>query len=99
VIDRVFTRANDPPPGALGHGDFDTVIDVVSQALVPGPYLLGETFTAADLVIGSQLRWGMLFGLVPHRPEFIAYVERLNERPALQRSTRLDEDLAKARLG
>ena len=36
----------------LGYGDFDTVMDVVAKAVAKGPYLMGEQFTAADVVIG-----------------------------------------------
>ncbi|MBK5959141.1 glutathione S-transferase [Rhodoplanes elegans] len=93
IIDRTFKRAQEAPRGTLGYGDFDTVMDVVSGALTAGPYLLGDTFTAADIVIGSQLRWGMMFGLIPPRPEFVSYVERLNARPALQKATALDAEL------
>lgn len=93
IIDRAFGRAKEPPRGTLGYGEFDTVMDVVAAAVTPGPYLLGDAFTAADVVIGSQLRWGMMFGLVPQRPEFMPYVERLNARPALQRATALDAAL------
>ena len=93
IIDRTFKRAQEAPRGTLGYGDFDTVMDVVSDALTAGPYLLGDTFTAADIVIGSQLRWGMMFGLIPPRPEFVSYVERLNARPALQKATALDAEL------
>jgi glutathione S-transferase len=57
---------------------------------------MGEQFTAADVVIGSTLRWGMMFKLLPERSEFVAYVARLRERPALQRATALDQELAAA---
>jgi glutathione S-transferase len=57
---------------------------------------MGEQFTAADVVVGSMLRWGMIFGLLPKRPEFVAYVGRLEQRPALQRATALDQELAAA---
>ncbi|MGE5261628.1 MAG: glutathione S-transferase, partial [Actinomycetota bacterium] len=48
---------------------------------------MGEQFTAADVVMGSTIRWGMMFNLIPKRPEFEAYVARLQQRPALQRAT------------
>ena len=70
--------------------------DVVAKAVSKGPYLLGEQFTAADVVIGSGLRWGMLFKLLPERPEFLAYVGRLASRPALQRAEAQDKELAAA---
>ena len=71
-------------------------MEVVAKAVAPGPYLMGEHFTAADVVVGSTLRWGMLFKILPERPEFMAYVARLSQRPALQRATALDQELAAA---
>ena len=65
----------------------------------PSPYLLGEQFTAADVVIGSGLRWGMMFKLIPERPEFAAYVGRLGQRPALKRATEKDTRLQKEQEG
>jgi glutathione S-transferase len=96
VTDRAFPRKEEPRRGALGYGDFDTVMNVVANAVEPGPYLMGEQFTAADVVLGSMLRWGMMFDLLPKRPEFVAYVGRLEQRPALQRATALDRELAAA---
>jgi glutathione S-transferase len=58
--------------------------------------LFGEQFTAADVVIGSGLRWGLLFKGVPETPEFVCYVQRLSERPALKRATQKDDEIAKA---
>ncbi len=96
MTDRVAPRAEPPRRGMLGYGDFDTVIDVLANALAKGPYLMGEQFTAADVVIGSTLRWGLMFKLLPERSEFIDYVGRLQARPALQRATALDQALAAA---
>lgn len=96
VIDRAAPRKEEARRAMLGYGDFDTVMDVVAKAVEPGPYLVGEQFTAADVVIGAQLRWGMRFDLMPKRPEFEAYVARLEQRPALQRATALDEQFAAA---
>jgi glutathione S-transferase len=96
ITDRAFPRKEEPRRGTLGYGDFDTMMTVLAKAVGRDPYLMGEQFTAADVVIGSTLRWGMMFKLVPERPEFMAYVARLQERPALQRAVALDQDLAAA---
>jgi glutathione S-transferase len=96
ITDRAFPRTEQPRRGMLGYGDFDTVMTVPANAVAKGPYLMGEQFTAADVVIGSTLRWGMMFGLLPKRAEFVDYVERLEERPALQRAKELDQQLAAA---
>ena len=96
VTDRAYPRKEEPRRGTLGYGDFDTVMNVVANAVKPGPYLIGNQFTAADVIVGSNLRWGMMFELVPKRPEFAAYVGRLEQRPALQRATAADRALAAA---
>jgi glutathione S-transferase len=96
MTDRAFKRAEAPPRAALGYGDYETTMDAVAKAVEPGPYLLGEQFSAADVVIGSTLRWGMLFKIVPERPEFLAYTGRLTERPAFKRAQQKDEQLAAA---
>jgi glutathione S-transferase len=48
------------------------------------------------VVIGSGLRWGMGFKLLPQRPEFVAYTARLAERPPLKRAEAKDKELAAA---
>lgn len=93
ITDRAYPRKEEPHRGTLGYGDFDLVMDVTAKGLEPGPYLMGEQFTAADVVVGSTLRWGLMFKLLPERPEFVAYVRRLEQRPALQRAVALDQEL------
>jgi glutathione S-transferase len=61
------------------------MVEVMAKVLAPGLYLLGAQFTAADVMMGSAVRWGMFMKLLPERPEFLAYAGRMNERPALQR--------------
>src|SRR5215475_13569143 len=96
MTDRAFPRKEEARRGMLGYGDFDTAMEVVAKAVEKGSYLMGEQFTAADVVIGSTLRFGMMFKLLPERPEFTAYVGRLATRPALQRAEAGDKELAAA---
>jgi glutathione S-transferase len=96
VIDRASPRKEEARREMLGYGDFDTLMNVLAKAVSAGRYLMGEQFTAADVVIGSGLRWTMMFKLIPERPEFVAYVGRLEQRPALQRATAKDKELAAA---
>jgi glutathione S-transferase len=99
LTDRMFKREAAPPATALGYGDFNTVLDVLSGTIEPGPFLLGEQFTAADVVIGAGLRWGMAIGTVPERAEIVAYTARLALRPALARAFAKDQELAAAQPG
>jgi len=96
VMDRAFPRAGEVRRAAIGYGDFDTTMDVVAKALTPGPFLMGDSFTAADVVIGSNLRWGTMFKMIPERKEFSDYVARFVDRPAAKRAQAKDEELAKA---
>jgi len=94
VVDRAAPRREEARRVMLGYGDFDTTMNVVAKAVEKGPWLLGDQFTAADVVIGSHVRWGMIFKMVPERPEFLAYSTRLAARPAAQRAERKDKELA-----
>ncbi len=90
LIDRAMKREGGNP-SMLPYGDTDTTIEALAGALAKGPYILGERFSAADVVIGSGVRWMLMFKLLPERPEFASYVERLTQRPALQRAMAMDE--------
>ena len=95
-VARLTAISREPTKRRFGayRGEFDTVVDVLAKAAAAArPYLLGEQFTAADVVIGSGLRWGTMFKLLPERPEFAGYLARLSERPALKRATEKDTEL------
>jgi glutathione S-transferase len=96
VIDRAAPRKEEPRRAMLGYGDFETVMNVLAKALERGPWLLGEQFTAADVVIGANIRWGMIFKLLPERKEFLDYAARIAARPAAQRAEAKDKELAPA---
>lgn len=91
IMERAFPRKEMPPRSAAGFGTIDLTLDVTDAAIAAGnPWLLGEQFTAADIVIGATVRWGTLFKMLPERPHFAGYVQRLEARPAFQRAIALD---------
>src|SRR5215813_10881222 len=51
ITDRAYPRKEEPRRGALGYGDFETTMDVTAKGVAAGRYLMGEQFTAADVVI------------------------------------------------
>jgi glutathione S-transferase len=93
VIDRAAPRKEEPRRAMLGYGDFETAMNVVAKAVDKGPWLMGEQFTAADVVIGANVRWGMQFKLVPERKEFVDYAARIAARPAVQRADAKDQEM------
>ena len=79
--------------GMAGYGSFSTVMDAVDAALSRADFLVGNSFTAADLYLGSHLGWGMMFGTVEKRPAFERYFGRISERPAAKRANEIDDAL------
>ena len=65
----------------MSYGTYDATIDALTGALAKGPYILGEYFSAADVVVGSGVRWMLMFKLLPQRAEFTSYAERCWRAP------------------
>lgn len=76
------------------YGSFDDVMTTIIDQLRTGPWLLGERFTAADVLWGSAMSWMLAFKLVPEDPVLTAYVERFKARPAVARAGEKDAALA-----
>jgi glutathione S-transferase len=79
------------PARSAGWGTFELVIDVIDDALKDGPWLLGDRFSAADVAIASDLRFGVdVFKIVDPRPNFRAYLDRCMARPAFKRAEAIE---------
>lgn len=81
---------------AMSYGTYDDTVNALVGAVSGGSYILGERFSAADVVIGSAVRWMTLFKLLPEKPEFASYIERLTSRPAFKSAMAKDEELVRA---
>ena len=96
LIDRSMKR--EPAPTSTSpYGDYDTMLKILFDQLEKGPFLLGDRFTAADVLWGTALRWTTMFKLVPETPVVKAYIERVTSRPAAQRAAKKDVELLAAR--
>ena len=81
--------------GRVGYGSIERVVETLTAHLAATPYVCGETFSAADVYLGSQIGWGLRFGTIPANDSFAAYWNRLAPRPALARANAADEALMK----
>jgi glutathione S-transferase len=77
----------------VGYGNFDDAINGAEQALKAGDYILGDRFSAADVYFGSAIGFYLQFGSIEPRPAFVAYSERLQNRPAAIRAREIDDAL------
>lgn len=74
-------------PRQAGWGSLELVVDVLKERFAKAdPWLLGERFTAVDVVLGGGVNYAMSFNAFPKLPEFTSYCERLMARPALVRA-------------
>ena len=93
LVDKSMQRER-VPPATSPYGDFDTMLKTLTDRLENGPYLLGDTFSAADVLWGTALNWTTMFKLVPELPVIRAYIDRVVSRPAMQRAAAKDAELA-----
>jgi len=70
------------------------MLGALEAQLAKGPYLFGEEITAADILWGMALNWTMMFGLVPKKDVFVRFAERIASRPAYQRISAADDEMA-----
>ena len=95
LVDRSMKR-EPAAPSTCPYGDFDTMLKTLTDQLEQGPYMLGDTFSAADVLWGTALNWTTMFKLVPELPVIRAYIDRVLARLAMQRAASADAELAAA---
>jgi glutathione S-transferase len=95
VVDRSMQR-EPAAPSTCPYGDWDTMLNTLVAQLERGPYMLGERFSALDVLWGTALHWTTMFKLVPGLPVIRAYIDRVLSRPAMQRAAAADAELAAA---
>jgi glutathione S-transferase len=78
---------------AIGYGSIENVVDTLDYAVTQSEYIAGDRFSAADVYVGSQIGWGMMFGTLEKRPAFEAYWQRISTRPAALRAREIDDAL------
>jgi glutathione S-transferase len=94
----MFTNSNIEPamaerfskltPNRMSHGwgDYDSVMATLRNALQIGPWILGERFCAADVMLGSAVYFLDMFKILAEEPALSAYLARCMARPAAQRA-------------
>lgn len=80
---------------SAGWGNYASMMAATEGALAKGPFLLGDGFSMADVVLGGLLRFLMMFKQIDATPAFSAYVERLDSRPAYQRADARNQAMRK----
>jgi glutathione S-transferase len=87
---------NEQQQRMAGYGNYDLAVDTLEKAVSANPYIAGDSFTAADVYVGSQVGWGTQFGTLPKRDAFASYLGRIMSRDAYQRANDKDNALMPA---
>lgn len=72
--------------GQAGWGSFEAMISAMESAVAERTFILGDTFSMADVIFGGTLRYLLLVKMLEPTPALTAYAERLATRPALLRA-------------
>ncbi len=79
-----------------GYGCLEDVLQTIESGLADRDYCAGDSFSAADVYLGSGLGFGLAFGTIDKRPVFERYVGKLQARPAAVRAREIDDALIAA---
>ena len=88
-------------PRQMGWGDFASMKAALAAGLAGGPWILGERFSGADVLLGSNVHWFSLWAAeaLAEVPGLDAYLGRVRARPAFQRAAAIDGEIAAAQDG
>jgi glutathione S-transferase len=93
LVDQAMKR--EPAPLAMSpYGDFDTMLGAIGERFADSPYLLGDVFSAADILWGMAFQWVTMFKMIPENPIVTGYVARVTARPSFAKVAALDTEWA-----
>jgi glutathione S-transferase len=81
----------------VGYGCRENALAALEAELKRSEYIAGDSFTAADVYVGSHIGFGMVFGGIDKRPAFERYWRLLSARPASLRAREIDDGLVAER--
>jgi glutathione S-transferase len=76
--------------GAMGWGPAEEVEETLNETLKDRNYILGDEFSAADIMVGGAIHFMMMFKMMNETPVFKDYTARICGRPALKRAQEID---------
>jgi glutathione S-transferase len=81
-----------PPKNGYGVGwpPLGVVVGELAHALNASDFVVGDTFTAADVMLGAMISISLYCQMIPQEPALVSYAERVMKRPAYERAGALN---------
>jgi glutathione S-transferase len=92
LVDKALKR-EPGPVGMVPYGDLESTTKALVTQLSRGPWMLGEQFTALDVLWGTALTWMTGFGLIEAVAPVKTYIDRWNARPSVRRVAEIDAQI------
>jgi glutathione S-transferase len=67
------------------------MIETLECGLGDKPWIIGDTFTAADVMVGSSVVFMRMFDMLPDSDTLSGYADRCLDRPAYRKAMELNE--------
>ncbi len=93
ICDKAMKRGAGPRAQSP-YADYDTTLAAITRQIASGEWLLGDRFSAADVLWGNALGFATAFNLVAKTPLLTGYIDKVLSRPAQKRALAADEALA-----
>ena len=65
---------------------FSLAIRPLERRFSASDYLIGDDFSAADVIVGAVLAWANMLGMVIDAPNVTTYLNRIKARPAFKKA-------------
>ena len=78
------------PAKSVAWGSFDQMLEIVTKAITESTWLLGDSFSSADILVGSNLRVGQMLGIIPKEGPIEDYISRLEKRDGFVRAATIE---------
>ncbi len=78
------------PAQSVAWGSFDQMLEIVTDAISESIWLLGDRFSSADILVGSNLSVGQMLGIIPTEGPIEDYISRLKKRDGFVRAQAIE---------
>lgn len=85
LTDKAMNRLDPAMKSRIGYGTYEDTVAALEKAVTPGPFILGDRFSAADVYVCSAIGWALFQKTIEPRPAFLQYMRNCEQREGYKR--------------